>query len=266
MRENGLPNFPSAERAMRVIAHMAEYEEYKQRRGSFEVKRASPKSELKSVLLEHEAMELLKENGIAVPEFRFAEKRESAVQAAKAIGYPVVMKVVSPEILHKSDVGGVKLGIADDGAAGDAFGALEEAAKDKSFKGVFIRPMFNGGKEVILGLTVDEQFGPVVAFGMGGIYTEIMRDVALSIAPVNEAGAMEMIKKVKVYKILEGARGDKGVDIEALAKMIAAFSQLPFLYPNIKEADLNPVFVFPDGAYVGDVRIITEVFYGENRI
>ncbi|MDL2217825.1 acetate--CoA ligase family protein, partial [Christensenellaceae bacterium OttesenSCG-928-M15] len=256
MRENGLPNFPSAERAMRVIAHMAAYEEYKKQRGALEVKKASPKAGVKGALLEHEAMALLKENGINTPEFRFVMNRDAAAARAKEIGYPVVMKVVSPEILHKSDVGGVKLNIADDMAAKEAFDALEKVGEGKGFQGVVMYPMLKGGTEVILGLTVDRQFGPVVAFGMGGIYTEILRDIVLSIAPVNEAGAMEMIKKTKAYQILLGARGQKGVDIKALANMIAAFSQLPFLYPEIQEADLNPVFAFPDGAYVGDVRII----------
>lgn len=258
LADNGLPNFPSTERAIKVIANMVKYEEYRRGMAERQVAKAAKAGELPKGrnLLEYEAMDLLKNNGIATPNYRFVQKREDMVKACGEIGYPVVVKVVSPEIIHKSDVGGVKLGIANDEQALAAFDHMATIAKDKDFRGVMVYPMLKSGREVILGLTRDAQFGPVVAFGLGGIFTEAFKDIALSIAPVNKTQAMDMIKSVKSYKILKGLRGQKSVDMDALAEMIAAFSQLPFLYPDIKEVDLNPVFAYEDGSMAGDVRII----------
>jgi acyl-CoA synthetase (NDP forming) len=201
-------------------------------------------------------MAFLEQNGINVPPYRLVKNREDAAQVGQALGYPVVMKVVSPDIIHKSDVGGVKLNVKDDVSAMTSFDALQEVAKGNIFSGVIMYPMLKGAKEVILGLTIDRQFGPVVLFGMGGVYTEVLKDICLRIAPVNEQGAIEMIKSICSYPILAGVRGEDSVDLKALAKMIAAFSQLPFKHPEIQEVDINPVFAFPDAVYAADVRII----------
>ena len=258
LADNGLPNFPSTERAIKVIANMVKYEEYRQGMAQRQAEKSAPAGELPKGrnLLEYEAMDLLKNNGIATPNYRFVQSRDDMLKACGEIGYPVVVKVVSPAIIHKSDVGGVKLGIKTDADALAAFDHMASIAKDKDFRGVMVYPMLKSGREVILGITRDKQFGPVVAFGLGGIFTEAFKDISLSIAPVNKVQAMDMIKSVKSYKILKGLRGQKSVDMDALAEMIAAFSQLPFLYPSINEVDLNPVFAYEDGAMAGDVRII----------
>jgi acetyltransferase len=257
LKEHQLPNFPSGERAVRVLARMAEYAEYKAR-GCKQVEIPAEKGRLfaSGPLLEPEAMAVLKENGIPVPGFYFATSQAEAVQAARNLGYPVVMKAVSPQIIHKSDCGGVELDIDSDGACEKAYERIVRAAAERDFRGVVIYPMLTGGREVILGLTRDGQFGPVVAFGLGGIYTEVLKDIVLRVAPVDRAGAAEMIRSIRAYTILEGTRGQEPADLEALAETIANFSRLPFLYPDLGEADLNPVFVFPRGVLVGDVRLL----------
>jgi acyl-CoA synthetase (NDP forming) len=203
-------------------------------------------------------MAWLRENGIPVPDLRVAANRAEAIRGCREIGYPVVMKVVSPDILHKSDCGGVVLDVRDDEAALAAFGAIEKAAAGKDFRGAVIYPLIEGGLEVLLGLSRDPQFGPVVAFGLGGIYTEVWRDVSLRVAPVDRAGAEAMIREVKFLPLLEGARGQEPRDLGALADVLVRFSQLPFRYPEIGEVDLNPVFLLAEGLVVGDVRVIRE--------
>ncbi|ATW27807.1 acetate--CoA ligase family protein [Candidatus Formimonas warabiya] len=257
LKQHHLPNFSTGERAVRVISRMAEYQGLKSRPGYFSdlppIKGNLPGQ---GPVLEPDAMALLKENGIPVPPYRFAGDRHQAVEACQSLGYPVVMKVVSPQILHKSDFGGVVLNIADDEGAGKAFDHLRQIALDRDFRGVVIYPMLKGGREVILGLTRDVQFGPVVAFGLGGIYTEVLKDIVLRVAPVDRTGAEEMIRSIRTYPILKGTRGQEPADLDALAETIVNFSRLPFLYPDIAEADLNPVFVFPQGVFVGDVRLL----------
>jgi acyl-CoA synthetase (NDP forming) len=207
-------------------------------------------------LLEPDAMAWLRSESIPVPDFRFAATPEEAVRSSREIGYPVVMKVVSPGIVHKSDAGGVILDIRDDQAARAAFESIERAAAGKDLRGVVIYPLIEGGQEVLLGLSRDPQFGPVVAFGLGGIYTEIWRDVALRVAPVDRAEAEAMIHEIQSFPLLAGARGRAPCDLDALADVLVRFSQLPFRYPEIAEIDLNPVFVFAEGLLVGDVRVI----------
>jgi len=257
LRENNLPDFISGERAVRVLARMAEYEKYRsQAHAMAGIPQKKGPLPGEGAVLEPEGMALLKENGISVPEFRFAANCQEAIEACGSLGYPVVMKVVSPQILHKSDCGGVVLNINGDKAAGSAFDRIQEAASGRDFRGVVIYPMLKGGREVILGLTRDAQFGPVVAFGLGGIYTEVLKDIVLRVAPVDRAGAEEMIKSIRTYPILKGIRGQEPADIDTLADAIVNFSRLPFLYPDLAEADLNPVFVFPKGVMVGDVRLV----------
>jgi acetyltransferase len=168
------------------------------------------------------------------------------------------MKVVSPQILHKSDVGGVILDVANDTAAREAFSALESIAKGNDFRGVMITPMVEGSHEVLLGLSRDPQFGPVVAFGLGGIHTEVWHDIALRVAPIDRAEAETMIREIKSFPLLEGVRGEMPRDLDALADTLVTFSQLPFLYPAVDEVDLNPVFLLAQGGglLAGDVRVV----------
>lgn len=260
LRKNNIPCFASGERAVYVLSAMAGYFEYKQKAGDglcFE--QSAAKGTLFKQgkrLLEPEAMELLKEYGIPVPTFVYTDNLEDAVKEGAKLGYPLVMKVVSPDIIHKSDCGGVVLNIDSEAKIAEAFEQIKNSAEGKEFKGAIIYPMLKGGKEVIIGLTEDVQFGPVIAFGMGGIYTEALKDITFRVAPVNKQTAVKMIEEIKMYPILKGLRGQKGADIEMLAEAISKFSQLPFIYEDIAEADLNPVFAFEDGLNVADVRIL----------
>ncbi len=203
-------------------------------------------------------MAWLKENGIPTPEFRFAVNVEQAVRGCREIGYPVVMKVVSPDILHKSEWGGVALDIREEAAATAAFDAIRRSAAGKDFRGVMIYPMVRDAQEVLMGITRDPQFGPVVAFGLGGIYTEVLRDISLRVAPVDRVEAEAMIREIRSFPILEGVRGQAPRDLDALAETLVNFSRLPFRYPEIAEIDLNPVFVFSTGLVAGDVRVIAK--------
>src|SRR5271157_1900475 len=259
MKQNGVIDFPSGERAVSVLAEMAHYENY--RSLFYKKKPLQPVLEKRALpgdgfMLEPQAMTWLKENGIPVPEFYVASSANEAVQACERLGYPVVMKVVSPDILHKSDVGGVVVGIYDAQSARYAFEKIRQSAQGKVFCGAIIYPMIQQAQEVLLGLSTDPQFGAVVAFGLGGIYTEIWRDIVLRVAPVDVDEAMEMIQQIKAIKLLTGVRGSSPCDLQALAQTLSNFSRLPFLYPEIGEVDLNPVFLLPKGLVVGDVRVI----------
>ncbi|MBC7227050.1 MAG: acetate--CoA ligase family protein [Thermoflexales bacterium] len=261
LREQGVPNFATGERAVAALARLAEY--YATGRSSASLLRALPapfavghEAPRPDSLLEPDLMAWLRAIGIPVPEFRTARTADEAVAGARALGYPVVMKVVSPQILHKSEVGGVLLGIADDEAVRAGFERLAAVAAGRDFRGVVLYPLIRGAQEVLVGLFRDPQFGPVVAFGAGGIYTELLRDVALRVAPVDREEALAMVRETRVAALLAGARGRPPGDMDALADLIARVSELPFRYPDIAEMDLNPVFVLPQGVRVGDVRLI----------
>jgi acyl-CoA synthetase (NDP forming) len=257
LKERGNPNYPTGERAVTVLARMADYEHYKNsHRATPEIPGKAKQLHLGGRMLEPEAMAWLKENGIPTPEFRFAADAGQIAQSCREIGYPVVIKVVSPDILHKSEFGGVALNVRNRSAATAAFKAMQKAAAGKDFRGVVIYPMIRDAQEVLMGITHDPQFGPVIAFGLGGIHTEILRDISLRVAPVDRAEAEGMIREIRSFPILQGVRGQAPRDLEALAETLVNFSRLPFLYPEIAEIDLNPVFVLSKGLVVGDVRVI----------
>ncbi len=254
---NNLANFASGERAAQALSKMAAY--YQKQKAAEEDQALPAEQQLitaEKSLLEPQAMDLLKAHGLAVPEYRFVKTADEAVKACQKLGYPVAIKIVSPQIIHKSDVGGVKLNIKDDQAAAQAFEQLAAIGQGKDFRGVIIYPMLKMGREVIMGFTRDSQFGPVIAFGLGGIYTEVLKDITLGIAPLSKSQALEMIKGIKTYALLAGVRGEKPADIEYLAEMLAKFSELPLKYPQLQEADLNPVFVYNKGAAIADARLI----------
>ncbi len=254
----GVPTFATGERAVAALARVAQYDP-RMRRSPSTVFHGKKKSLPDGRMLEPTAMAWLGENGIPIPEFRFVAARKRVIGACQGIGYPVVMKVVSPEIVHKSDLGGVILDVEGDREALEAFDDLESIAQGSDFRGVIVYPMIQDAREVLLGLSRDPQFGPVVAFGAGGIYTEVWRDVALRVAPVDREDAEEMIREIAAFPLLEGVRGGIRRDLEALIDVLTTFSTLPFLYPEIDEVDLNPVFLFGEGEglVVGDVRVIT---------
>ena len=258
LKDVGIPSYLSGERAAWVLSRMLEYSRY------LTEERCKPEEEVPKAplpgsanhLLEPEAMALLRDNGVNICDFRFVSKKEELLSSCHSIGYPVVIKVVSPEIIHKSDVGGVILNVKDDDAAFAAFDHMSSIASGLDFRGVVIYPMQEKSTEVILGLNRDVQFGPVVVFGLGGIYSEVLQDIAIRVAPVDKATAMDMIKSIRSYPILKGIRGQTGANLHTLAEMIVCLSQLPFLYPEISEVDLNPVFARETDSIVIDARII----------
>lgn len=261
LRERGIPNYATAERALTVLARMADYSTQLGSRAALRAAKWHDNALTRPLpgggrMLEPEAMAWLSDNGIPVSDFRFARAREEVTGLCREIGYPVAMKVVSPDILHKSDVGGVVLDICDDAGARAAFDAVKESARGARFAGAVIYPMIGEAQEMLVGLSYDAQFGHVVAAGLGGIYTEVLRDISLRVGPVDCSEAEEMVRERKCFALLCGARGRQPRDVKALAGLIAQVSRLPLRYPEIRELDLNPVFVFSEGVLVGDVRVI----------
>jgi acyl-CoA synthetase (NDP forming) len=218
------------------------------------------KSEGRGVLTEIESKQILEEAGIATASARLARSAEEAVKAASEFGYPVVLKVVSPDVTHKSDVGGVKLGLDSAEAVAAAFREITEAVKqtqpDARIEGAAVQKMAPPGIEVIIGMSKDPQFGPVLMFGLGGILVEVLKDVAFRIVPLEPRDARQMIREIKGFPALEGFRGQEPADIEALEKLILNVSAFVEAHPEIDELDLNPVFAYKDGALAVDARVV----------
>ena len=211
-------------------------------------------------LTEVEAKQLLAQAGLPVVETRLATTKKEAVEAAKKLGYPVVLKIVSPQITNKSDVGGVKLNLDSDQAVGDAFDAVTAAARraapDATIAGVSVQHMAEPGIEVIMGVSTDAQFGPVLMFGLGGVLVEVLKDVAFRVIPITPRDARQMVREIQGYPLLEGYRGQEPADVEALEKLLLGLSQFVEQHPEIEELDLNPVFAYPKGALAVDARIV----------
>lgn len=209
-----------------------------------------------------EAFDVLKAYGIPVVKTAFAKIAEEAIIAAEEIGYPLVMKVISPQISHKSDIGGIKFSLQNAAevktAYQDMMDSISKKLPDASLKGVQLQPMLSGGKEVILGMVNDPTFGPMLMFGLGGIYVEILKDIRFAIAPVDEREAIEMVTEIKTYPLLAGIRGEKPSDIDALVDIILKVSSLVCDFPEIKEFEINPMMVFEKGkgALAVDLRLI----------
>ena len=255
--QNGIPNFNTGEECMWVFRNFLNYYKHLDKEDENQaLPDAIGSLGNKSVLPENHVMELLKKSSLPVPTNGFAKDLDELREICDRIGYPVVLKVVSPKIIHKSDVGGVKLNIKNYEKAVEAFKSLQKIG-GADFQGAMVYPMLNqDGIEVILGLKRDASFGPVVLFGLGGVYSEIFKDFALKVAPITESEAIEMIKSITAYPLLAGARGSKPKNIRALAKTMVEFSKLPYLYPDIEEVDLNPVMVYENGVTIADARII----------
>lgn len=271
LKEKGIPNYISGERAVTTLSQISRYYSGLKDRAGDSGYTAAYKNLMERLggkssplpgsesILEPDAMKWLQDNGLPTPPFQFAPTEDDAAKACAEIDYPCVMKVVSPQIIHKSEYGGVIVNIKDEAAARKAYQTIRGRAEGKDFCGVIIYPMVSEAQEVLLGLTVDPQFGPVVAFGLGGIYTEIFKDVVLRVAPIDRAEAVKMIHSIKAIKLLQGARGKAPSDLDTLADALVKFSELPFRYPEIAEMDLNPVFVLPKGLMIGDVRVIRKI-------
>ena len=209
---------------------------------------------------EDEAMRILTYYGFQFPQRAFAMTSKEAALAASRIGFPVVMKISSPDILHKTDVGGVRVNVKTPQEAEDAFLEITTNARrimpDAFIKGVMIFEMLKGGKEVILGVTYDRTFGHMIMFGLGGIYVEVLKDVAFRIVPVARRDALTMVNEIKTVGLLRGARGEQPADINAIASYIVNLSCLVSDFPEIQELDINPLMVMEKGAMAVDSRII----------
>ena len=219
------------------------------------------KEEGRTNLLEEEGLEILSAYGFPLPKSILAKTEDEAVEAANKIGYPTVMKIASPQIVHKSDAGGVKVNLSSDKEVRDAFKVIVDNAKKydskAEIKGVLIVEMVKGGKEMIIGSKLEPGFGPVVMLGMGGIYVEILKDVTFRLAPFTDQEANDMISSIKTKKLLEGVRGEKPSDVGKLSECIQRLSQLVTDFREIKELDMNPVLVMEkgEGCKILDVRI-----------
>ena len=219
------------------------------------------KKERRTSLLEEEGIQILRTYGFSLPKSILAKTESDAVKAAIKIRFPVVMKIASPQIIHKSDAGGVKVGLKNDKEVLSAFREIVKNAKKydkKAFiKGVLIVEMVKGGKEMIIGSKLEPGFGPVIMLGMGGIYVEILKDVTFRLAPVTDKEANDMISSIKTQKLLKGVRGEKPSDINKLSECIQRLSQLVTDFKEIKELDMNPVLVMEKGkgCKILDVRI-----------
>jgi acyl-CoA synthetase (NDP forming) len=213
-------------------------------------------------LLETEAKIVCKEYGIPVTRFELAETEEQAAKFADTIGYPVVEKIVSPDIIHKSDVGGVMINLKNAKEARDAYEQILSNVKKHDAKarivGILVQEMAPASTEVIVGSIKDPQFGPAVMFGLGGVFVEVLKDVTFRIAPITEEDAYEMIEGVKAYPLLKGYRGSPPADIKAIVGILLATSRLVTEHDEIKELDLNPIMIYEKGAKTVDARIILE--------
>ena len=202
------------------------------------------------------------EYGIPVAAFNLAKNEDEAVKFAEQLGYPVVLKIVSPDILHKSDAGGVIVNMRSIDEVRSAYAKILENAKKYNpavrITGVLVQEMAPKSTEIIVGAIKDSQFGQTLMFGLGGIFVELLKDVTLKIAPITEAEAVEMITGVKAYPILKGYRNTLPVDIDAITAILLNTSRLVMDNPEIKELDLNPVLVYEKGAKTVDARIILE--------
>jgi succinyl-CoA synthetase beta subunit len=208
------------------------------------------------VLLEPEAMDWLESEGFPVPARRFAQTAADAAVAASAMGTPVAMKVVASGVVHKTDIGGVVLDVRDEAGVRDAFADLSQRATGLGFRGVLVVPMVRDAVELLVGVSRDAQFGPIIAVGLGGTAAEALHDVALRVAPIDEAEARGMLDELRAAPLLGAFRGRPARDSGALAEFVARVSQLPFRYPDLAELDVNPLFALESGVVIGDVRAV----------
>jgi acyl-CoA synthetase (NDP forming) len=218
------------------------------------------KSEGRTILTEVESKQILGEEGIPIARAQLAATREEAVAAARQIGLPAVLKIVSPDISHKSDVGGVKLNLGSEEEVAAAFDEIVEAARraqpEATVLGVSVQKMARPGVEVIMGMTKDPQFGPVLMFGLGGVFVEVLKDVSFRIVPLEPRDARQMIRDIQGFPVLEGFRGQEPADLAALEEMLMRLSAFVEKHPEIQELDLNPIFAYKDSALAVDARIV----------
>ncbi|MFL6511273.1 MAG: acetate--CoA ligase family protein [Nitrososphaera sp.] len=276
MSEGGIPYYLYSEPAIRTLKAMYDFKKWVDEASSnkrtnlqFAKDTVKVKSIFENVrkngrsnLLEEEGYEVLKAYGFPTPKSILCTTEQECMDAAKQIDYPLVMKIVSPDIIHKSDAGGVKVGIKTDDELRNSFRTITENAlkynPDAKVKGVLLQEMVKDAKETILGASQDPTFGPVIMFGLGGIYVEVLKDVVFRIVPIDEQEAIDMVQSIKTIELLKGVRGEKSSDLRAISDSLQRLSQLVVDFPEIKEFDINPLLVLEEGkgARVVDARII----------
>jgi acetyltransferase len=272
LKENAIPNFSYPETAVKAFKQLSGYQAWKNTKDE-ELNTSWFNEEAAQDVVdsltgrgiyqagEEEAMQILTYYGFQFPKRALAKSSREAARTAEKIGFPVVMKISSPDILHKTEVGGVRVGVRTPKEAEDAFLELTANARrimPRAFvKGVMVYEMvMKGGKEVILGVTLDRTFGHMIMFGLGGIYVEVLKDVAFRIVPVTRRDALAMTGEIRTAGLLRGARGEKAVDRDAIADNIVRLSALIMDFPEIQELDINPLVVMEQGAVALDARII----------
>jgi acetate---CoA ligase (ADP-forming) len=273
LRKYGVPNYPFPERAAAALAAMSAYRRELER-PVFEPEPCTTcipavrelfdkvRSEGRVSIGDLEAWDVLKAYDFPIPESRLAKTPDEAVAIAEEIGYPVVLKIASPDILHKTDVGGVKVNLSTPTDVQDAFDLMVYRAgryvPGARIWGCQVQQMVKGGREVLLGMSRDPQFGPLVAFGLGGIYVEALKDVAFRVAPFSRQEAEEMIHEIRSFPLLEGVRGEPPADLEAMVDALLKVSRLVTDFPEIVELDINPLMVFDEGhgAMAIDMRLV----------
>jgi acetate---CoA ligase (ADP-forming) subunit beta len=216
----------------------------------------------RKVLTEIEAKQVFSAIGIDVTNTLLAASQKEAATVSEKIGFPVVLKVASPDITHKTDAGGVKVGLKNKAEVRRAYAEIISAARQKfpdaKIDGVSVQAVARPGVEIIIGTFKDPQFGPVLMFGLGGIFVEVLKDVSFRIIPIAQRDALEMIKEIKGYGLLNGYRGHEAAHIPTLENMLLKVSDFVEKTPGIKEIDLNPVFAYKDSAVAVDARIVLE--------
>ncbi|PPA80289.1 MAG: Succinyl-CoA ligase [ADP-forming] subunit alpha [ANME-2 cluster archaeon HR1] len=269
-----VPNYPYPGRAAKALSVLAKYRQYKEIVRSpyeqFDVDENGVRSIIDSAINEGiytlgvESLDILACYGIPTVRSIHARTIEEALQAAEKIGYPVAMKIVSPDISHKSDVGGVKINIKDEKELTFTYTVMRQnigrILPDARIKGVQIQEMRYTGKEIIVGMHKDAQFGPMLMFGLGGIYVDILKDVSFAVAPINRDDANKMIQQIRSFPLLTGVRGEEASDIDSIVDSLLRLSQLACDFPEIVELDINPLFVYArgKGCVAPDFRIILE--------
>jgi len=258
LAESNLPYYPSPERAVSALRAMYEYATWKRRPARAVTRFPVNRHRVERIISRHlktghfqmgevEAKEILRAYDFNVPDGQLANTPEEAVQAAERIGFPVVMKIVSPDILHKSDVGGIKPNISNSEQVRDTFDLLtmrlSRRAPKARLNGIYIEKMCAGGLQVILGMTCDPQFGPMLMFGLGGIFVDVLKDVSCYLAPITADEAMQMLLETRSYALLKDARGQADIDLSAITGGLQRISQMALDFPQITELNINPFIV-----------------------
>ena len=274
LQKYDVPNYENPDEAVKALDGMVRYSQWlavpdARPKKLKKIRRTTVKKLLNGVfeedrnaLTELEAKDVVSAYGLRTSRDILAENIQEAIEAAEEIGYPVVMKIVSPEILHKTDVGGVILGIENAEGVRDSFMEIVSRARqfmpDATILGVSVQEMVRKGREVIIGATRDAQFGPMIMFGLGGIYVEVLKDVAFRIAPLTQRDAVQMVREIRSYPLLMGVRGEPPVDMDTIHDYILRISQMMVDFPQIDQIDLNPLLVHPqgEGAHAIDARFI----------